>query len=363
MEGMEERVQVDILTPDRQGLYGQAQGSVGQRLINNEMNYGVLRPFLYNGQSWMTINSRGAPKTIRANATATLNYDEWKAIDAAVVKIARERLVAANDLQSRGLTRPISNGLGTTVLQWATISDMEGAQIDMAAQKQSEEDRPVFEQNYLPLPIIHKSWSLDLRTLSASRKSGDPLDTTMAELAARQVAEKVEDIILLGSSAFAFGGGTLRGYLDHPSRNTVTLASNWDASATTGQDILDDHLAMMKSGTNDRHYGPFVEYVPTDYDDILDDDYKANSDKTIRQRLLQLNKLSDIRAADRLTADNVVMVEMIPENVKLVVGMPVTTLQWEEQGGLLLKFKIMTIMVPWIRPDQDGRLGVVHLSA
>lgn len=355
---------MDYYTANKHGIYTNASGGVAQRLAANNMQAGALRPFVWkDGNNYITVNSSGKSKSIQVNVTATLRYDEWKAIDEAVVKIARERLVAAADLQSRGLTYPISNGLGSTVLQWETLSDMEAAEIDMAAQKQSDEDRPVYETNYLPLPIVHKSFSISLRALEASRKTGDPLDTTMAELATRQVVEKVEDVILLGASSFAFGGGTLYGYMDHPNRNTVTLAANWDASATTGEDILDDVLAMLKSATNVRHYGPFILYVPTDYDDILDNDFKANSDKTIRARLMELAKISDIRAADRLTDNNVLLVEMQPENVKLVVGMPVTTLQWEEHGGLLLKFKIMTIMIPWMRPDQDNRLGVVQLAA
>jgi len=332
--------------------------------MSANMQPGALRPWLHSdGRSYITVNVNGKPKSVLANTTATLRYDEWKAIDQAIVKIARERLVAANDLQANGLTYPISNGLGSTVLQWETQSDFEAAEMDMEARKSSAEDRTVFETNYMPLPIIHKSFSISLRTLEASRTSGDPLDTVNAENAARQVVEKVEDVILLGASSFAYGGGTLYGYKDHINRNTVTLASNWDASSTTGEDILDDVLAMLKSATNDRHYGDFILYIPTDYDDILDNDFKSYSDKSIRQRLLEIPKIQAIRAADRLTDNHVLLVEMRPETVKLVIGLPMTTLQWEEQGGLLLKFKIMTIMLPWIRSDQDGRLGIVHLSA
>jgi len=346
-----------------QGGILHAHGGIAQRLLVNRFDPGSLRPFEYNGKSWTTVKVNGKVQTIHANTTATLRYDEWKAIDTAVVKIAQQRLVAAADLQNRGLTYPLSNGLGTTVLQWETQSDYTAAEIDMEAQKQSEEDRVLFETNYIPIPIIHKSFSISARALEASRRNGEPLDTTNAELAARKVAEKVEDVILLGSSTFAFGGGTLYGYKDYVHRNTVTLVSNWDASATSGQDILDDVLAMIDAAHDDRHYGPFVLYVPTAYDVILDDDYKAASDKTIRQRILELNAISDIRCADRLTANNVLLVEMQPETVKLIVGMPITTLQWEEQGGLLLKFKIMCIMVPWIRCDQENRCGIVHLRA
>lgn len=356
---------VDFYSANSAGIYVNAGGSVAQRLTSSHMQTGVLRPFIWrDGNSYISVNgSDDTAKSIKINTTATLRYDEWKTFDEAVVQISRNRLSAATDLESRGLTKPISNGMGSTVLQWETVSDVNDADMDMAAQKQGEEDRPVYETNYLPLPIIHKSFSISLRNLEESRKSGDPIDTTWAEAATRKVSEKVEDIILLGSSTFAFGGGTIYGYMDHPNINTVTLAANWDDSGTSGEEILNDVLSMTKAATNANHYGPFILYIPTDYDDILANDFKSNSDKSIRTRLMELTKISDIRAVDRLTADTVLLVEMSPETVKLVKGMPIQMLQWEEQGGLLLKFKIMTIMVPWIRPDQEGNLGIVKLAA
>lgn len=365
---MGEELGMDFYTANPAGLYINSHGSVASKLLSAKMDPGALRPFIWeDGRSYVSVNLSGDKRksklsSIRTNTTATLRYEEWQLMDTEVRGISRERLSAANDLTSRGLTYPISNGLGTTVLQWETVSDMESAEMDMAALKMSAEDRAVYEPNYLPLPIVHKSFSIPLRELEASRTLGAPLNTTNAELATRQVVEKIEDVILLGSSSFAFGGGTIYGYLDHPNRNTVTLSANWDASATTGEDILDDVLAMLKSATNANHYGPFILYIPTDYDDILDADFKANSDKSIRTRLMELNKISDIRAVDRLTDDNVVLAEMSRDTIRLVMGMPITIVQWEESGGLLLKFKVMAIMVPWLRPDQDGRLGVVHLS-
>lgn len=351
----------DFIQFGEQGLI--TQGSVAQRLLQARFDPGALRPYEHNGKSFMTVNAgAGKHKIVRANTVATLRYDEYKAIDTAVQKIAQQRLVAAADLQSRGLTYPLSNAMGTMVLQWETQSGFEAAEMDMSAVKTSAEDRVTFEPNYLPIPITHKSFSISARELDASRRTGEPLNTSNAEAAARVVAEKIEDTILTGASTFAFGGGTLYGYADYTNRSTVSLSTNWDASATSGEDILDDVLSLISAAHTDRHYGPYIIYVPTAYGVILDDDFKTNSDRTIRERILAIDSISAIRTADRLTANNVLLVEMTPDTVKLVNGMNITTVQWEELGGLQLKFKIMAIMVPWIKADQSSRSGIVHLS-
>ncbi|KKK83118.1 hypothetical protein LCGC14_2796610, partial [marine sediment metagenome] len=43
-----------------------------------------------------------------------LRKDEWKAFDATVIQVARERMVITADLFSRGLTFPIANAMGQT---------------------------------------------------------------------------------------------------------------------------------------------------------------------------------------------------------------------------------------------------------
>lgn len=313
-------------------------GSVASRLINNGMSVNALR------------------------TNATLLKDEWKELDQAVVDISRTRLRGVNDLVSRGLTYNIGNGLGTTVLETQNQSDLEAAELNMDGSTKGTNDRLEFDIGYLPLPIIHKDFQLSIRTLEASRKQGQPLDTTQASVAARKVAELTEQILFQGASTYTFGGGTIYGYQDHPNRNTVSLAAQWDASGTTGANILADVIAMKQASIDDRHYGPWVLYVPTGYETTLDDDFKAESDLTIRQRILQVDGIEAVRVSDYLTAHNVVLVEMNAETVRMVIGLQPTTIEWESMGGMVFMFKVMNIMVPQIRADQDGRSGLIHLS-
>ena len=318
---------------------GQATGTVAQRLLNNAMNVNALR------------------------TNATLRKDEWKHYDLAVVQAAQERLVGVADLMGRGLVLRIANGLGKTVLEYEDASDIEGAQLSMDGVTRGLNDRIEYDLKFMPLPIIHKDFQINVRVLNASRTTGASLDTAMAELSARKVAEKEEELLFQGSSSYTFGGGTLYGYVDAPNRNTVTLALAWDNVAKTGEQILTDVKNMKQASIDALHYGPWVLYIPTAYETVLDGDFKANSDKSIRTRLLEIAGIEDIKVVDKLAANNVVLVQMTSDVVRMVEGLPLTTVEWQTEGNMIFHFKVMTIAVPQVRADQEGNSGITHLAA
>jgi uncharacterized linocin/CFP29 family protein len=352
-------VQVDILTPTGNGGFT-GGGSAGARLLANNMDPGALRPFIGNdGRAYITVNTPGGPE-VRPVGNATLRKDEWKQFDEAIVKAAQQRLIGVADLYYRGLVYRISNGLGTTVLETETMSDTEDAQVSMDAATRGRRDRPEFNIGYLPLPIIHKDFQLDIRTLNASRTRGQALDTIQAEQCARKIAEKAESMLFTGLSTYTYGGGSIYGYLDYTHRNNYTLEAHWNDSAATGETILADVLGMIQESIDARYHGPWVLYIPTNFQTALSEDFKANSDKSVRQRLLEVEGLSDIKVADFLTADNVLLVQMTSDVVRIVEGLAIQTIQWELEGGMLMNFKVMAIMVPQIRADYDNRCGIVH---
>ena len=334
------------------------QGSVAQRLQANGMNVNALRPWHEkDGKSYINVNG----KAMRANAS-TLRKDEWKQYDKAVLQVARERLIGVADLNSRGLTYNISNGMGKTVLEYEDMSDMEAAELSMEGKTRGDKDRVQYSINYLPLPIIHKDFSINARVLEASRTTGDPLDTTMAEIAGIKVAEKIEEMLFTGASSYSFGGGTIRGYTDFASRNTTTLSAHWDDSAATGETILADVLAMKQASISDNYYGPWMLYIPTNYETALDEDFKAGSDKSVRQRIKEVSGIIDVKVADKLTADEVILVQMSASVVRMVNGLGITVVEWSTEGGMVHNFKVMAIQIPQIRADQNGNTGIVHGS-
>lgn len=340
-------------------------GPVAHKLLTNGMDINVLKPFLgSDGRSYITKLVNGQPKAVPILNTATLRKDEWEQLDEAVIRTAQDRLTGVADLYSRNLVHRIGNGLGKTVLEYEDLSNITDAEISMDAMTPGQKDRPVYDAKYLPLPVIFKDFSYSSRILAASRNGkGQPLDTTTAAMAADRVADKIEDMLFNGASTYTYGGGTIYGYTDYPNSNSVTLSSNWDASAKTGEQILDDVRAMKQASIEAKHYGPFILYIPTNYETILDDDFKSESDLSIRQRILKIANIQEVKVADKLSDDEVVLVQTTGEVVRMVEGLPIQTVEWEEGGGFVTNYKVLTIMIPQIRSDQAGNCGVTVLKA
>lgn len=348
-------------------LNGQGHGDVAAALLRNEFDPGVLRPFIgKDGRSYMTVNRGGTVVNVPLiNANATLRKDEWIQLDTAVVKAAQKRLKAVADLRALGLEYKIPNGLSKTILEWETQSDINEAVVSMDGLRESENDRPQYTRSSLPLPIIHKDFSFSARQIAVSRNGASPLDTTGAELAGRRVAEQIEQMLLGVASVgdlYAYGGGTIYGYTDHTSRNTKTI-TNPTGGGWLGSTTVTEVLDMRKKSYDDKHYGPFVLYCAPNWDVYMDGDFSTSKgDNTLRERLKKIEGIQDVRTLDYLTNYDLILVQITPDVCRLVVGMEITTVQWETKGGMLQNFKVMAIMVPHLRADYNGNMGLVHGS-
>lgn len=350
---------------------GQARGTVAQELMaNGKLDIGSMRPFFdpQTKQAYMSVYTGGDPLDSRNYDVAPINHatlrrDEWKRLDEDVINIAESRLRGVQDLVDNGLTFNLNNPMATTVLENHDMSDAGEAEMTMDGIQRTENDRPNYETSYLPIPIIHFGYEINRRTLEASRKLGNGIDTTMAQRASRKVSEKLENM-LFTSTKYEFGGGIIYSYLNHPHRNTVTLSTAWGASAKNPSDIKDDVISMKQASIDQYYFGPWMLYVPTSYETVLDDDYDVSgaSSQTIRQRLTALEGINGVKVIDTLPADTVVLVQMTSDVVRLVRGMGIQNVEWREEGNFVTKYKVMTIQVPQIRSDQEGKTGVVVLS-
>jgi len=345
-----------------------SDSEVGSKL-SGRFSANNLRPYMVNGKSYVNkvIDNKGTQIAVEFKGNSMVNNavllrDEWIEIDRVVQKIARERLVGAADLLSRGLTYNLTNPMGKTVLEYQDMNDPGEANIDMDATTQHKNDRPVFATKYLPIPIIHSDFTISQRVLEASRTYGDAIDTTMAEACTRRVAEKLETMIFGSSSLLTYGGGSIKGYVANSDKNTVSLSIDWNDSGITGALIIADVIAMKQAMIDAKHYGPYVIYIPTAYETVLDEDYTTGYSKTTRTRILEISNIESIKVADSLAADTVVMVEMTSSTVRLVNGFAPTVLQWSTQGGLMHHFKVMAIQVIQTRADQDGNSGICVLA-
>lgn len=292
----------------------------------------------------------------------TLRKDEWIAFDEALVEEGEIRLRGIADLQGANLTIPVANALGKTVFEYEKVSDMEPAVVSLDGLARSDLDRQVFDLSRVPLPITHKDFNISIRTLTASRERGESLDTTQVRVAGRLVAEELERLLFQGGPTFV--GFPIFGYTTHPDRNTGTFGAGgaWSLAAKTGEEILEDLLTMKGALEADRMFGPYWLYVPANTSTKIEGDFKANSDKTIRQRLLEVDGVAAIRVVDQLAADNIILVQATRDVVALVDGEGMQTVQWDLYGGFSVAFKAFAIQVPLVRSDITGRSGVFHMS-
>lgn len=115
------------------------------------------------GRERMAANAGADVAQFRANAQ--LEKDEWISLDENLIEVAQEELVVVDRLREAGIT--INEDLSTLIHEWQTTNEFGDADISMAAEGQNTEDASTFTLHGVPLPIVHKSFSLPFRMLRA----------------------------------------------------------------------------------------------------------------------------------------------------------------------------------------------------
>jgi hypothetical protein len=368
-------INVDLL-----GMNG-GSGNVAKHLMaNGNLNIGAMRPFIDDsGRAYMTVYKGGDPKKptsyeTRLVANASLRRDEWKSLDEALLDVSRTRLNGIQDLIDNNLTYNLGNAMGTTVLEYHSVSDAFDAELTMDGITRGKNDRPDFNYHYLPIPIIHVDYEINARELAASRNLGNALDTIDAQIAARKVSEKLESM-LFTNTTYAWGEkgsdarNSIYSYINHPDRNLVSLGTAWtsldynSANASGGKVIVAQVVSMKAASIADLHYGPWMLYIPTGYETVIDQDYDMTTPgTTIRERIMKISGIKGIKTIDTLPANNVLLVQMTTDVVRLVRGMGLQNVEWKSEGNMVTNYKVMTIQVPQIRSDYNHRSGIVHLA-
>ncbi len=362
---------IEVMNQVAQGdqMVYQSGGPVGAQLLANNMDINCMRPWVGKDRRhyikktiWNHKTQKFEEKAVPTNnVVATLRRDEWMQIDDVVSRAVRNRLRLVSDIRGAGLEFRV-NGMSKTVLESSTMTRAGRATLSMDPARISEGDRPEFDQAYLPLPICHYDVYFNLREIAVSRNGGQPLDTVMVEEAGISVAEEIEQLTLGTLDTYTYGGGTIYGMLNFPSRATVDLTAPTDSSWTGA--LLIDEVLSMRGEASDRHrYGPYILYVSPDWAQYLDADYSASKgDNTVRDRILKIEGITEIRQLDYLTGFQFILIEMTARNIRMVIGLEVTTIQWDTIGGMRQNFKVMALQVPQLRTDGDGNSGVVHGS-
>jgi uncharacterized linocin/CFP29 family protein len=289
-----------------------------------------------------------------------LRKDAWTQFDNVVIEIARHRLIGVGDLIERGLVYNVPNALGVTRIEWERIGDMGPAELNMDAVTEGRNDTLGFDLVSMPLPIVHKDFWINIRKLRASERDGMPLDTTQAEICARKVSERIESMLFLGDTTLG-SNNSIYGYTTAPNRITGSTTASW--ATASGAQIVADVIAMIGAAKAKEMHGPFMFYVNYGAMSNLGSDYKAESDKTILQRVLEIPGVAGVKESYYVpNGDTVIGVQMTKDVVDMVDGMQPTVIQWDAMGGLVQHFKVMAIMVPRIKSTIESQSGIIHYS-
>lgn len=322
----------------------------------------------WNGGKWATEQlikalNRGEQFTPDVLRTCeTLQNEEWKAFDTNIVTGAQDKLRLVADLVGAGLTIPLPNAMAKTVFEYDLMGDMNPATVSMDGMARSENDTLEFESAGLPIPLIHKDFFINLRKLSASRLGAVPLDTTQSRVAGRKVGEELERMTINGGKTFL--QLPIYGFLTHPNRNTSGFNGGkpWSDLTKTGDSFIADIGVGMSALQADGFDGPYWVYYPSNASVHLQDDFKAASDKTIIQRVREMDGITKVSPLDKLPVNTLLMFQPTSDVAAILDGIQPQTIQWDVNGGFGVNFKAFAIQIPVIRADGDGNSGIMHFA-
>lgn len=345
-------------------------GDVFDRLLSVNMDLGALRPYVCrDGKVRASLltnkiddnTGQRIRKEFVVNTTTTMTRDAWLMFDTQVIEAAKAKLMAWNRLRSVG-TLTIPDGMAVTKLEQQRRGDITPAIISMDGLRQGEADIPQYDDISLPLPIIHKDADFSARDVAVSRRGGQPLDTTNIRLAGEMVAKAVEELLLGVRPIYYYAGSAVYGYTNFPQRLTKVITSpengGWTPATAKTEIIaaIKQLIAQFHNGPFDILYGlGWYQYMQQSYSTLYDSE-------TLVSTIRSLDKVGSVEMCDLLTGYQLIITERNPAVQRAVVGMDITTVQWESHGGMKKHYKVMAIMVPQLRADILGQTGILHAN-
>ena len=298
-----------------------------------------------------------------------LQQDEFKLLDDSIVEPARQPLNVAADLIARNLVFDLGEDgyLSSMQLDFQNTTTVKPASLVMDAETTTGYDRVEFNTFSVPLPLQIREFRIGDRNLRQSRKLGLPLDTLNAREAARQVSELIETLVVNGDSTFSFKGNKIEGLTTATNRLTATFGTNgeWAAAAKTGENILADVLTLIKTAEAQNFFGPYVIAIPRDASTKFSEDFKSNSDKSIMQRISEVDGIEKILVADKLATANVVMYQVANgSSIELITGFEPQVVFWPgSRGPFVTNWAVLAGTSVRVHTDGgNSKSPIVHMT-
>lgn len=290
------------------------------------------------------------------NATS-LPKDVWGQWDRDVITVARPLLGVFDDLSnSVAMTLPI----GKSLSYYQTASDSGTATVTMDGRDDGRSDQPTLDYHGTPVPVVRSKFSFGWRQMAAAESEGFNIDLAARDNAFRKVAKSLEDGALNGYAGISVNGQASYGLRTHPNRNTRPIGVTLNGA--TGADWLTEIAATIKANMDANYDGPATIYLNKgDLFYAQTNDFKATGDKTISQRLLEIEDIDAIVGSSAVPANEIIAVVKRRDVVQVLNAMPITTLpRFRANTDDDYVFMTQAIAAVQIKADAKGQCGVAH---
>jgi hypothetical protein len=290
---------------------------------------------------------------------APIGLDAWRRIDARGALIQRDVLAVFNRL-ARANSTPTE--IGDIMSLYPKVGDSGAASVSMDGRGFGSADAAAVSFAGTPIPVVHSEAVFGWRQWAVMTKGGGLQSADSLANNQRVVAEKLEDMVINGSS-IVVGGSTIYGLKTFPDRNSGTYgafnlnggtAANWATAFTT----------MLQSLITDNSFGNatvFVNYSDWFYAGVTD--YATTNSTTIAQRMLAMPGVREVIPCSKLAANDIIAVNNIDSGEwgSILSAMPMTTrpkarLNTEDN----YVFQVMAVTAPQFRSDANARS---HIAA
>lgn len=295
-----------------------------------------------------------------------LREDQARELEETLTMVAERDFVGVADLEAAGLDTQLRN-IGVTTFEFENVGAMHDAHQSMSIRDLGERDRADFQLNFVPVPVTRQGFQLDRRDTA-----GGDLSTVNMEEATRVVTKKLEDTLFNGGDVtITHPNGTqsgIPGYTTLGAADNATLDTVWTTLRDNGNlDNAVEDVLTMRSNLRDAGFeGPYTFYAPSNWDAVIDDDYKAESSQTLRDRILSMDGIQNVQIAPSLANDNAVLVQMTSSVVEMPVGQALTSVTWDIHGGHVTNWDVLSVSsfaLKIARDENDANVaGISHLS-
>ena len=310
---------------------------------------------------FLRVNHEGEPVAV---VNSLLTEDEWVELEDMVLTAARYPLRVVDRFRSAGLVRPLGS-VGSLEARWYVQSGITPASINMTGRSRAERDLPEVLPDGVPVPVIFKEFSIDWRTLEASRRLGDGLDMTTMIETTRVVAEAYEGLVVAGNEDVRLNNRPIYGLCTHPKRTTDTATNFGGGDWGTITNILPTVEGMINAANQQHNYGPFLLYVSqTQYNQAA---LRRYTDGSGRKPIEDLQGLAMVSAIEPLPPETLpdgelMLLQMTPEYMEIAEAMSLQVREWSSGDGTENMFKVLVIGTPKIKARYGEETGIVHAT-